>query len=64
MDALFVCSPPPTHAAPACAALERGIPVYLEKPLARSLGKDQKLPSVAMTLSRCPSARIITPMTV
>jgi myo-inositol 2-dehydrogenase / D-chiro-inositol 1-dehydrogenase len=37
MDALFVCSPPATHAAPACAALERGIPVYLEKPLARSL---------------------------
>jgi myo-inositol 2-dehydrogenase/D-chiro-inositol 1-dehydrogenase len=42
MDALFVCSPPPTHASPACAALERGIPVYLEKPLARSLtdGRD------------------------
>jgi myo-inositol 2-dehydrogenase / D-chiro-inositol 1-dehydrogenase len=38
MDALFVCSPPATHAAPACAALERGIPVYLEKPLARSPG--------------------------
>lgn len=42
MDALFVCSPPATHAPPACAALERGIPVYLEKPLARSLadGRD------------------------
>jgi myo-inositol 2-dehydrogenase / D-chiro-inositol 1-dehydrogenase len=42
MDALFVCSPPATHASPACAALERGIPVYLEKPLARSLddGRD------------------------
>ena len=41
-DALFVCSPPPTHAPPARAALERGIPVYLEKPLARSLadGRD------------------------
>ncbi len=36
VDALFVCSPPATHAAPARAALERGIPVYLEKPLARS----------------------------
>jgi myo-inositol 2-dehydrogenase / D-chiro-inositol 1-dehydrogenase len=42
MDALFVCSPPPTHAPPACVALERRIPVYLEKPLARSLadGRD------------------------
>lgn len=42
MDALFVCSPPATHASPACAALERGIAVYLEKPLARSLadGRD------------------------
>jgi predicted dehydrogenase len=36
MDALFVCSPPATHAGPARAALGRGIPVYLEKPLARS----------------------------
>jgi myo-inositol 2-dehydrogenase / D-chiro-inositol 1-dehydrogenase len=42
IDALFVCCPPATHAPPACAALERGIPVYLEKPLARSLadGRD------------------------
>jgi myo-inositol 2-dehydrogenase / D-chiro-inositol 1-dehydrogenase len=42
MDALVVCSPPATHAPPACAALARGIPVYLEKPLARSLadGRD------------------------
>jgi myo-inositol 2-dehydrogenase/D-chiro-inositol 1-dehydrogenase len=37
VDALFVCTPPLHHAAPAIAALERGLPVYLEKPLARTL---------------------------
>ncbi|MDX6630136.1 MAG: scyllo-inositol 2-dehydrogenase [Gaiellales bacterium] len=37
LDALFVCTPPAHHAAPAIAALERGLPVYLEKPLARAL---------------------------
>jgi predicted dehydrogenase len=37
LDALFVCTPPAAHAAPTIASLERGLPVYLEKPLARSL---------------------------
>jgi myo-inositol 2-dehydrogenase/D-chiro-inositol 1-dehydrogenase len=36
IDALFVCTPPAHHAAPAIAALERGLAVYLEKPLARA----------------------------
>jgi predicted dehydrogenase len=36
MDALFVCTPPAHHAAPAIAALGRALPVYLEKPLARA----------------------------
>jgi myo-inositol 2-dehydrogenase / D-chiro-inositol 1-dehydrogenase len=45
MDALFVCSPPPTHAPPGCAALERGIAVYLEKPLARSLADGREIVS-------------------
>lgn len=36
LDALFVCTPPAHHAAPAIAAFERGLAVYLEKPLARS----------------------------
>jgi myo-inositol 2-dehydrogenase/D-chiro-inositol 1-dehydrogenase len=36
LDALFVCTPPAHHAAPAIAALDRGLAVYLEKPLARS----------------------------
>jgi predicted dehydrogenase len=35
-DALFVCTPPAHHAAPAIAALGRGVHVYLEKPLARA----------------------------
>jgi len=36
LDAVFVCTPPAAHLGPSAAALERGIPVYLEKPLARS----------------------------
>lgn len=37
LDALFVCTPPASHAAPAVAALQRGLHVYVEKPLAREL---------------------------
>jgi len=37
LDALFVCTPPESHAEPAIAAIERGLPVYVEKPLARTL---------------------------
>jgi predicted dehydrogenase len=36
LDALWVCTPPRAHAAPAISALDRGLPVYLEKPIARS----------------------------
>jgi myo-inositol 2-dehydrogenase/D-chiro-inositol 1-dehydrogenase len=36
LDALFVCTPPESHSAPALAALGRGMPVYVEKPLART----------------------------
>jgi len=36
LDALWVCTPPRAHAEPAVAALGRGLPVYLEKPIARS----------------------------
>jgi predicted dehydrogenase len=35
-DALSVCVPPLHHRAPTVAALERGIHVYLEKPIART----------------------------
>jgi myo-inositol 2-dehydrogenase/D-chiro-inositol 1-dehydrogenase len=36
LDLLWVCTPPLAHAGPAVAALRRGMPVYLEKPVARS----------------------------
>jgi myo-inositol 2-dehydrogenase/D-chiro-inositol 1-dehydrogenase len=37
LDALFVCTPPLAHRGPAVAALERGVHVFLEKPIARTL---------------------------
>jgi myo-inositol 2-dehydrogenase / D-chiro-inositol 1-dehydrogenase len=37
LDMLWVCTPPRSHRAPAVAAFELGIPVYLEKPVARTL---------------------------
>ena len=36
LAALVVCTPPLSHRAPAIAALDRGLPVYLEKPIART----------------------------
>jgi myo-inositol 2-dehydrogenase / D-chiro-inositol 1-dehydrogenase len=36
-DTLFVCTPPKTHREIAVTALEQGIHVYLEKPIARGL---------------------------
>jgi myo-inositol 2-dehydrogenase/D-chiro-inositol 1-dehydrogenase len=36
LDALWVCTPPLAHREPTVAALERGIHVYLEKPIART----------------------------
>jgi predicted dehydrogenase len=37
LDAVFICTPPNQHRSPAVAAFERGLAVYLEKPVARSL---------------------------
>ena len=37
VDAVFVSTPEGEHAAPVCKALERGLPVLVEKPLALSL---------------------------
>src|SRR5215510_14753916 len=37
LAALVVCTPPLSHREPAVAALGRGLPVYLEKPIARTL---------------------------
>ena len=43
LDAVFVCTPPTHHVDPAVASLERGIAVYLEKPLARGLEDGRKI---------------------
>jgi myo-inositol 2-dehydrogenase / D-chiro-inositol 1-dehydrogenase len=43
LDALFVCTPPALHVGPAVASLERGLAVYLEKPLARSLEDGRRI---------------------
>jgi myo-inositol 2-dehydrogenase/D-chiro-inositol 1-dehydrogenase len=36
LDAVWVCTPPRAHAEPAVACLERGLALYLEKPITRS----------------------------
>lgn len=36
-DAVWVCTPPGLHAEPALGLFELGLPVYLEKPIARSV---------------------------
>lgn len=38
IEALVVCTPPAAHAAPVVAALEAGVHVFVEKPLARTAG--------------------------
>jgi predicted dehydrogenase len=45
LDALFVCTPPESHAEPAVAALGRDLHVYLEKPLARALADGEAIVS-------------------
>ena len=37
LDALWVTTPPRQHAGPAVAAFDLGLPVYLEKPIARTM---------------------------
>src|SRR5690348_3644827 len=37
LAALVICTPPLTHRELAIAALDRGLPIYLEKPIARTL---------------------------
>ena len=55
LDAVFVCTPPAAHLGPAAAAFERGIPVYLEKPLARSAGDGEAI-AAAWRASGVPCA--------
>lgn len=47
LDAVWVATPPLHHAGPAVAALERGISVYLEKPVARTLKDAQAIVAAA-----------------
>lgn len=46
-DAVFVLTPPRLHREVTVAALERGLPVYLEKPVARDLPEAQAIVAAA-----------------
>ena len=37
LDAVYICLPPFAHAQPELAAIERGLPIFVEKPVATSL---------------------------
>lgn len=43
LDAVVICLPPHLHASSAVAAFERGLHVYLEKPLASSLSEGERI---------------------
>jgi len=43
LDAVWVCTPPRAHAGPAIAAANRGLALYLEKPVARTLDDAQAI---------------------
>jgi predicted dehydrogenase len=47
LDLLWVCTPPLAHRVPTAAALARGIHVYLEKPLARTLEDGEAIVAAA-----------------
>jgi len=47
IDAVWVCTPPAAHAEVALAAFDRGIPVYLEKPIARSIADGRLIADAA-----------------
>ena len=47
LDAVWVCTPPLHHRAPTLAALERGIHVYLEKPIARDVSEGEAIVAAA-----------------
>jgi len=47
LDALVVAVPPQSHKEPAVAALSRGLPVYLEKPIARTAEDAAEIVSAA-----------------
>ncbi len=43
LDVLWICTPPNNHLEPAVASLERGLPLYLEKPIARTVGDARRI---------------------
>jgi predicted dehydrogenase len=43
LDALYLCIPPVAHGAPELAALERGLPFFVEKPLAADLATAEQI---------------------
>jgi myo-inositol 2-dehydrogenase / D-chiro-inositol 1-dehydrogenase len=47
LDAVWICTPPRAHVGPAVAALDRGLPVYLEKPIARAAGDAAQIAAAA-----------------
>jgi myo-inositol 2-dehydrogenase / D-chiro-inositol 1-dehydrogenase len=47
LDVVWVCTPPLHHRAPTLAALEGGIHVYLEKPIARTVGDAEAIVATA-----------------
>jgi predicted dehydrogenase len=47
LDAVWVCTPPLHHRAPTVTALERGIHVYLEKPIARDVSEGEAIVAAA-----------------
>ena len=49
LDVLWVCTPPLLHREPTVAALERGIHVYLEKPIARTIADGEAIAAAAAT---------------
>jgi len=49
LDAVVVCTPPNVHTEPALAALERGLHVFVEKPMALTSADAQRLVEAAST---------------
>lgn len=47
LQALFVCGPEDTHLGPCLAALERGVAVLVEKPLAATVGDGERICAAA-----------------
>ncbi len=47
LDAVWVATPPLHHRAPTLAAIERGLPVFLEKPIARTLSDARAIADAA-----------------